>query len=291
MGRIGQPLHWYGSKWRKAPWIISLTPPHTCFVELFAGSCSVLLAKEPSPVEVAVDIDGDVCNFFRVLRDARRRNKLIEMLELTPYSREELESCLEIMASGRGGTIGRAWAFCVCCNSARDGKAERATDWSYSRTASSRGARQGNRLDANKFPVMARNISVWDRLPAVIAAAGRRMRRVQIECDAWERAFPRFDGAGTHTYADPPYFPGTRVKPKAYRHEMSEQDHAGFLRAMLGAKGTVAVSGYSCELYEDMLSGWRRRTLETKALGGRRHRKEGRTECLWMNYDLAEATC
>lgn len=270
--RLRPPIHWYGSKWQKATAILRHTPDHDCYVELFAGGCSVLLAKEPSPIEVAVDIEGDICNFFRVLRDPGKREKLIELMELTPYSREELGLSIAKLTENGLSDIERAWAFCVCCNSARDGRAQRASDWSYTKKESNRG--------------MSRNTSIWTQLPEILSKAGQRFAEVQIENDSWEGAIPRFDSYRTYFYADPPYFPGTRVLSKAYKFEMSEEDHERFLKVALGIKGIIAISGYSCEMYDDLLSKWRKIEIKTKSFASPRDGRKlpERTECLWMSY-------
>ena len=63
------PIPWMGSKRRLAAAIVDRMPPHQCYVEVFAGSGAVLFAREtPAPVEVLNDIDGELVNFFRVLK-------------------------------------------------------------------------------------------------------------------------------------------------------------------------------------------------------------------------------
>lgn len=81
-------LRYFGSKWRLAPWIISHFPKHHGYVEPFGGGCNLLLRKPPSKVEVYNDLDGDVVNFFRVLRE--KMPELLRAIELTPYSRQEM---------------------------------------------------------------------------------------------------------------------------------------------------------------------------------------------------------
>ena len=47
----------------------------------------MLINRAPAPVETYNDLDGEVVNFFRVLRD--QHQELIRAIALTPFSREE----------------------------------------------------------------------------------------------------------------------------------------------------------------------------------------------------------
>src|SRR5437868_12008199 len=81
------PFGWYGGKYSHLDWLLPLLPPCHHYCEPFAGSGAVLLNRPPSPVETYNDLDGEVVNFFRVLRTQKER--LIEAIGLTPFSREE----------------------------------------------------------------------------------------------------------------------------------------------------------------------------------------------------------
>jgi DNA adenine methylase len=78
---------WYGGKFSHLNWLLPMLPTCHHYCEPFAGSAAVLLNRPPSPVETYNDIDGEVANFFRVLRD--QKDELIEKIGLTPFSREE----------------------------------------------------------------------------------------------------------------------------------------------------------------------------------------------------------
>jgi DNA adenine methylase len=78
---------WYGGKFSHLDWLLSLLPACHHYCKPFAGSAAVLMNREPSPVETYNDIDGEVVNFFRVLRS--QKEKLVEAIGLTPFSREK----------------------------------------------------------------------------------------------------------------------------------------------------------------------------------------------------------
>src|SRR6266498_1591116 len=80
---------WYGGKYSHLDWLLPLLPKTTHFCEPFGGSAAVLINRDPSPVETYNDVDGEVVNFFRVLRE--QKDALIEAIGLTPFSREEFE--------------------------------------------------------------------------------------------------------------------------------------------------------------------------------------------------------
>ncbi|OPL11845.1 MAG: hypothetical protein AVO39_11805 [delta proteobacterium MLS_D] len=61
-----------GGKRRLRKTIIGMIPEHTCYVEVFGGAGWVLFGKEPSKAEVYNDIDGDLVNFFRIVKNCHR---------------------------------------------------------------------------------------------------------------------------------------------------------------------------------------------------------------------------
>ena len=73
-------------------------------------------------------------------------------------------------------------------------------------------------------------------------------------------------------YADPPYLLSTRAG-KQYRHEMTEQDHEELLKALIGHKGPVVISGYDSEMQN-----WRKETKTSYAMSAKK-----RTEVIWCN--------
>lgn len=82
-------LKYPGSKWKMADWIISLMPPHKSYLEPFFGSGAVFFRKPPSRIETINDLDGEIVNLFRFIRE--KPKELACAVALTPYSREECE--------------------------------------------------------------------------------------------------------------------------------------------------------------------------------------------------------
>ena len=69
MARKIKTLGFYGGKRYIVPHLLKLMPPHKLYVELFGGGAALLFSKPPSPIEVYNDIDSNLVNLFRVLRD------------------------------------------------------------------------------------------------------------------------------------------------------------------------------------------------------------------------------
>src|SRR5690606_31014690 len=89
---------WYGGKYSHIDWLLPLLPETQHYCEPFGGSAAVLVNRKPSPVETYNDIDGELVNFFRVLREDK--DKLLEVIGLTPFSREEFELAIQEPTKG-----------------------------------------------------------------------------------------------------------------------------------------------------------------------------------------------
>ncbi|MCS7294469.1 MAG: DNA adenine methylase [Dehalococcoidia bacterium] len=278
---LKSPLFWYGGKWRLASRVVALLPPHKTYVEPFGGAAYVLFAKEPSVVEVYNDIDGDLVNFFRVLRDPEKAAELQRRLVYTPYSRSEYRYACERFSDPDLDDVERARLFFVATRQSFSGQVGQG--WGYSVGRYNDDRRQSR---AHQF----RN-AVDD-----LHRAAERLRTVQVECLDYREVLRKYDTPQTVFYCDPPYHPSTRRDLDCYRYEMNEQDHTEFIDMMLQLQGMALVSGYDCEEYRRLdAAGWRRfefashahaagRTAGTGLLGAsatdERHR---RTEVVWMN--------
>jgi len=257
---------WYGGKFSHLDWLLPLLPECHHYCEPFAGSAAVLLNRRPSPVETYNDIDGEVVNFFRVLRD--QKNKLIEAIGLTPFSREEFYVAVTEPAIGQSD-LERARRFFVRARQARTGLAQTA---SLGRWANCK-----NTSRAGMSGVVSRWLGSVDALPEI----AERLLRVQIENRPAIEVISLYDEADTLFYCDPPYPHESRGDAKAYGFEMTDEDHV-FLGSVLRAiRGKAAISGYRCDLMDTLYSKWRRFDAPAKNCHSI---KKMRQEALWMNY-------
>lgn len=256
-------IRYHGGKFRLASWIISHFPPHRCYVEPFGGAASVLLKKERSDAEVYNDLDDEVVNLFRVLRDPEQSDKLIQSCALTPYSRTEFNGSYEPtddpVERGRRLIVRATMGF---------------------GSAGATMGRTGFRLDTKRNSATAQKI--WSRAPDNLIAVANRFTSVLVEHRDAVTCMQDHDTESTLHFVDPPYLHDTRVMANTYyRHEMDNEQHVQLLEAVNKLQGMVIICGYDSALYNSMLTGWHKETRTTAANG-----KSGsvqRTECLWIN--------
>lgn len=267
------PITYYGGKQYMYKKIIALFPLHQTYVEPFGGAASVLLSKEPSPVEVYNDIDGDIVNLFRVLRD--RGDELIHKLQLTPYAREEFVTCLENQCDD---PVERARRTFVRFRQSFYGKGDTPGRWGYSVSLSRK----------DKASTVSHWLSAIDEvLPQVIA----RFREVQIEHSDALDLITRYDTLNTLFYCDPPYISESRVDANSYLNEMTNDEHLQLLKLLLNIKGMAVLSGYHNLLYDSKLVNWAYREFDAVSWSsGKPRTRQGkggkaprRTEVVWLN--------
>lgn len=260
------PFGWYGGKYSHLDWLLPLLPKCTHYCEPFGGSAAVLLNREPSPVETYNDLDGEVANFFRVLRD--RPAELIRAIGLTPFAREEFKHAIDASAR-RVSELQRARLFFVRARQVRTGLAQTASV-----------GRWANCLLTSRAG-MSGVISRWLGSVEGLAEVAQRLIRVQIENDDALSVIRRYDSPETLFYCDPPYPHESRGDSKAYGYEMSDDEHRKLSALLHSIKGRAALSGYSCRLQDELYHDWRRHEAPAKVCHSV---KQLRSEVLWTNY-------
>lgn len=264
---IARPvMRYHGGKFRLAPWIVSFFPRHAIYVEPFGGAASVLLHKQRVRCEVYNDVNDEIVNVFRVLRDADQAAQLARAVELTPFARSEFEQAYEpsddpVEQARR--TICRAFMGF-------------GSGAAFSKHAT--GFRTGVRGERNQSA--AADLLSW---PAEVPAFVERLRGVTIESRDALYLMARTDRPDALFYVDPPYPHSTRgsasgVRQK-YAKELTDDDHRRLADVLQDLEGMVVLSGYPCDLYDrELFAGWERHERVALADGARK-----RTEVVWLN--------
>jgi len=223
---IKAPFAYPGGKSRSIPHILPELPYTGVYIEPFGGSGAVLLAREPSKLEVFNDRYSGVVAFYRCIRDEDKLNRLIDRLELTLHAREE-------------------FVYCKFNWEKTEDDVERAALWFTMMTYSFASiGRNFGRSTSTKSVMCKKMETRLKRFPHVHA----RFKNVQVENQDWFDCMRDYDQPSAVFYCDPPYvdaYKGT------FKHEMPISEHRRFLDFVFECKGFVAVSGYSNPLYDD----------------------------------------
>lgn len=264
---INSPIKWVGGKSRLRKYIIDILPPHSCYVELFAGGSWVLFGKSPSDVEILNDIDNDLINFFRVLKE--KPQELIASFEWELVSRAEFEY-LAKLDSTQLSDIQRAHRFYYLIMAGWGGE----LNYPRFQTSVSDGG-HGNRL-----------IGALKHLRQKLEPVHARLSTVIIENLDWRECLERYDRENVIMYIDPPY-PGNKVN---YAHNMRNwKDHFELATRLKNTKCKWILSSYDIEEVHKMYEGYYILPVQTSS--GMRIKKDDtkrvvNKEILIMNYSL-----
>jgi len=251
-------IRYLGGKWKQAKWIASHFPEHSIYCEPFGGAASVLLRKDPSPVEIYNDLSGEIVNLWKQVRD--NGEVLSQAIALTPYARAEYEqACVpssDPLEQARRSIVKSLQGF---------------SSISFSRKKS------GFRCEATRerFPCID-----WDNYVPGLRLIIERFRRVMIESLPATDLMIKHDSPDTLFYVDPPYVLETRNKrDTSYKHELDDDGQRELAETLRQLKGQVVLSGYPCDLYDrDLYPDWRR--FDFRAYNQQRRQV---TDSIWVS--------
>jgi len=174
-------IPWIGGKRRLADRLIPQFPPHSCYVEVFAGGAALYFLRPPADVEVINDINGDLVNLYRVVKShleefVRQFKWALSSREIFKWTQDTPPETLT--------DIQRAARFFYLQQHCFGGKVEGQT-WG---TATTTPAINLLRLEEN------------------LSAAHLRLASSFIENLDWAKCIERYDRPHTFFYLDPPYW-------------------------------------------------------------------------------------
>lgn len=262
--KISRPaLRYFGGKWRIAPKIIPFIPRHETYIEPYGGAASVLLQKPPSRQEVYNDLNGDIVNFFKVLRE--QPEDLVTAIKLTPYARAEFE---EAQDNTETFPVERARRFYVLC--------------CMSFGAATRRSPSGWRIHKQLHGWSKSVVEMWNQVEYLYDVA-LRLKQVYIESQDALEVIRRWDNPDAFFYVDPPYPHSTRSGDNDYTTEMSDEQHIELADLLHSLKGSVIISSNPSPLYEKLYGKWSTFIFNERGL-----RNVQRSEQLWLSPKAIE---
>ena len=154
---------------------------HTTYAECFMGMGGVFFRRRRKPrVEVINDISRDVANLFRILN--RHYPQLMDTLKFQVTSRADFDRLLRVDPDTLTDL-------------------ERAARFLYLQRLAF-----GGKVSGRNFGVSPHVRFDLNRLGPMLEEVHDRLSDVSIECLHWADFIPRYDGADTLFYLDPPYW-------------------------------------------------------------------------------------
>jgi DNA adenine methylase len=177
-------IPWPGGKRRLLPVLLPLLAeaPHRCYCEPFAGGAAVLFAREPAPIEVLNDIDGELVRLYRVV--SAHLDEFVRQFRWALVSREMYR-----------------WAQLRVPETLTD--IQRAARFYYLQKLGFGGKVVGRSLGVG--PTAAKRINLL-RIEEELSQAHLRLHRVTIEHLPWQDCLSRYDRDSTLFLLDPPYW-------------------------------------------------------------------------------------
>lgn len=246
---------WIGGKRRLAKHILPLFPEHSCYAEPFAGGAALFFMKPPSQCEVLNDVNGELVNLYRVVRN--HLDEFVKQFRWSMVSRQMFE-----------------WAQISRPETLTD--IQRAARFFYLQKLAF-----GGRVDGQTFGVTATTAPRLNllRIEEDLSAAHLRLSRTQIENMDWWRCVERYDRDETLFYLDPPYF-GT----EGYGVEFGIEQYSRMADLARSIKGKMVVSVNDIPQMRSAFDGLTMETVAITYTVGGAGRSSPKTELVIRNY-------
>lgn len=256
------PITYYGGKQTLIKYLLPLIPQHRMYCEPFFGGGAVFFAKRKSDVEVINDINGEVINFYRVIKT--KFSELQKEIQSTLHSRELYKKAMEIYKNPeKYSDVKRAWALWTATN---QGFAGMIGSWGFGKDDSKEAAL------ANKRDAFTKDYE-------------QRLTKVQVESNNAIKVINRCDDKETFIYADPPYIGSDQGHYKGY----TESDYRELLDTLAKVKGKFLLSSYPSKILTSYINKYKWKVQKiTKSVAVTKHTDKLKTEMIVMNYDPAK---
>ncbi|GAB4287361.1 MAG: DNA adenine methylase [Ignavibacteriaceae bacterium] len=264
-------IPYIGGKSYLANWIISNFPQNyreLTYCEVFGGGGWVLFKKDESYVEVYNDLNKNLVNMFKIIRDNFKEFEY--KCQWSLHSREMYNEAREKFKDDKFiSDLERAMHYAI--ERVQSFSGHSSGSWGYAITA--------DKIISGKWlPFLKRLVYI-----------NARLKRVQVECLDFEKVIKKYDTTKTLFYLDPPYV-GCENYYKTNDVHFKLEDHYRLAAILKKIKGKYVLSYYDDPLVLKLYKG--NKILKKEAVkhscGVVRTRKikekPKSTELLIMNY-------
>lgn len=259
MNVLRTPITYYGGKQTLLKHLLAMIPEHRMYCEPFFGGGALFFAKHKAEVEIINDLNGEVINFFKVLKS--KFPALQKEIQATLHSRELYKKAMKIYNHPKQySEVQRAWALWTSTN---QGFAGMIGSWGFGKTNSKEKAVAAKR---DNF----------------VRAYEERLRMVQVENTDALKVMARCNEKDAFIYCDPPYIGSDQGHYSGY----TETQYKALLNALAKTKARFLLSSYPSKILAQYIKkyGWRTKKIE-KYVAVTKHTDKKKTEMLVFNYD------
>lgn len=254
------PITYYGGKQTMLKYLLPLFPTHSCYTEAFAGGAAVFFAKQPAEVEVINDINGNLINFYQVLKNDYTLLK--NRVEATLHSREQHDFAGMVYDNPRFfDPVTRAWAVWALSKMGYASKLD--GTWGYDKFR-------------NSMPKKITNAK--DNFTEDLS---KRLEQTQIECTDGLRIISSRDSDEAFHFVDPPYV-GTDC---GHYGGYTEADFQELLFLLSSLKGKFILTMFEHPVLREYVESYNWRVIEvSRMITAAKTNRRRQTELIVMNY-------
>ena len=254
--KMSTPITYYGGKQMMAKHILPLIPEHHIYSEAFFGGGAIFFAKPPSKVEFINDFNGEIVNFYKVIK--RNFKELKAEIDITLHSELQHREANAIYFKRTEETeVMRAWAV-----------------WMLSQQSFY--SIFGNSWKCGKKRNMANTIA--NKKAQFDETYVKRLEATSIFCRDALDVIVKSDRDDAFHYIDPPYFNADMGHYGGY----TANDFEKLLIIFSKLDGKFMLSSYPSEMLTKYATqfGWKTIELDLHRPAG----KGRKIEVLTMNY-------
>lgn len=202
-------LPWVGGKSNLAARIIGIFPPHRRYIEPFFGGGWVFFKKQTADQNVINDINGDLINLYRIVRD--RPHDITRLMAYTPKSEEEFDRMLTLYNDPelwhRTDSVTRAMIYYF--------------------------------LIKNSFNGLTKIFSVistgwWgEGILEIVQEVGKKLKNTDILNRDYQDVIKSYADSDTLLYLDPPYAVTIKEKEYYYEYVLTREQHVAMRDLLL----------------------------------------------------------